>query len=138
MKKSEEKNFKYRNFVRNIIIKNEKILLIKEDKYNRISWNFPGGKIEENETPLEAVIRETQEEIGIKSFNPVLFYQGSMLFDGTEWNGWYFSSEINNYDFCLEDKILDIKFFSPQEIKTLKTNVPSFIWSKIFENKLQF
>jgi mutator protein MutT len=27
---------------------------------------FPGGKIEENETPLLAVVREVEEEVGIK------------------------------------------------------------------------
>ncbi len=31
--------------------------------------NFPGGKIEENEIPIEAAIRETLEETGVK-FKP--------------------------------------------------------------------
>ena len=28
------------------------------------NWNLPGGKVEEHETPAEAVIRETFEEVG--------------------------------------------------------------------------
>ena len=28
-------------------------------------WEFPGGKIHENETPEQAIIREVEEEIGI-------------------------------------------------------------------------
>lgn len=29
-------------------------------------WEFPGGKIEENETPFDAIIREIQEELSVK------------------------------------------------------------------------
>ena len=30
--------------------------------------SFPGGRLEKNETPLEAAIRETEEEVGINGF----------------------------------------------------------------------
>lgn len=32
-------------------------------KYWPLYWGFPGGKIEPNETSIEAAVRETQEEI---------------------------------------------------------------------------
>ncbi len=28
-------------------------------------WSFPGGKVEEGESPLEAAVRETKEEVGL-------------------------------------------------------------------------
>ncbi len=41
-----------------------------------LKWGIPAGKLEPGESPLEGVIRETQEETGI-SLNPSsLFYAG--------------------------------------------------------------
>ena len=45
-----------------IVIKDRKILLIHHKKFKK--WMYPGGHIEENETPMEAVARETREETG--------------------------------------------------------------------------
>ena len=33
--------------------------------YGDCTWSTPGGKVEDGEDPLQAVIRETQEEVGI-------------------------------------------------------------------------
>ena len=53
-----------KNFVR-VVIKNEKeeLLVIFEKKWN--CWVFPGGKMEPNETPLEAAKREVFEETNL-------------------------------------------------------------------------
>ena len=43
---------------------NRFLYLLRTDKKNPNTWGIPGGKIEDNETLLEGVIRECEEEIG--------------------------------------------------------------------------
>ena len=52
-----------RNSARSIIIRNGKIAMIHSLKYDY--FKFPGGGIENGENPVEAMIRETQEEAGL-------------------------------------------------------------------------
>ena len=33
--------------------------------HNKTKYGFPGGKLEENESPEDAVVRETEEELGV-------------------------------------------------------------------------
>lgn len=52
----------------------QKVLLMKRKKEPyKNCWNGIGGKIEENETEIEAAIRECREETGIILKNPKLF-----------------------------------------------------------------
>ena len=53
------------------IINSGKILLIKRKKgIGKGFWNGPGGRLEKGETPLDCVVREVAEEIGIKPLRP--------------------------------------------------------------------
>ncbi|RIW35081.1 NUDIX hydrolase [Bacillus salacetis] len=48
-----------------IIFRDEYILMVKQFvQRGDIVWNFPGGGIEEGETPEQAMVREVQEETG--------------------------------------------------------------------------
>lgn len=51
--------------VRAVIIKDNKILLIKRTKKDSVYWVIPGGAVEEKETNEEALKRECKEELGI-------------------------------------------------------------------------
>lgn len=48
-----------------IVIKDNKVALIHRKKEGRDYWVFPGGGVEEGETPEEAVVREIQEELSL-------------------------------------------------------------------------
>ena len=61
------------------IRKSDKILLLNRNKKpNMGMWNGVGGKIEENETPYEGIIRETFEETGIELSS--VTYKGNVVF----------------------------------------------------------
>jgi len=49
-----------------IVVNGLETLVIRPCKDNGdIQWLFPGGKVEENETDMQAVIREVKEETGV-------------------------------------------------------------------------
>ena len=58
---------KHYNVVAAAIRHNDKILCMQRGKtkfdYTAYKWEFPGGKIEEGETPQEAIKREIMEEM---------------------------------------------------------------------------
>ena len=45
----------------------DKVLVIHMDQVN--GWGLPGGHVEQNETPDEAMVRELREECGVTSNN---------------------------------------------------------------------
>ncbi len=53
-----------RNSARSIIIRNGKVAMVHSLKYDY--YKFPGGGIEGEENPIDAMIRETREEAGLR------------------------------------------------------------------------
>jgi 8-oxo-dGTP diphosphatase len=107
-----------------IIEKKHKILIARrktEKKYGGL-WEFPGGKLEQDEAPEIALQRELQEELGINakigkfigritlaenniamSAYEVKYFSGEMtLLDHSEFK-WVKPSELNNYEYAPAD-----------------------------------
>jgi 8-oxo-dGTP pyrophosphatase MutT (NUDIX family) len=70
-------NFPTHFVINFIVISNSKVLLERQENSN---WKLPGGHIEENETPIEALKREAKEELGIE----VEIFSEELLFDAGE------------------------------------------------------
>lgn len=70
---------KVRKAVRTFLIENDKVVAIKykREMDNKDYYDIPGGKIEENETSVQASIREFKEETGIEIINPE--YKGNVI-----------------------------------------------------------
>lgn len=69
---------KVRKAVRTFLIENDKVVAIKyKREIDKDYYDIPGGKIEENETSVQAYIREFKEETGIEIINPE--YKGNVI-----------------------------------------------------------
>jgi len=69
---------------------NNKILLAHPSKTTIAgTWSVPKGKLENNETFLEAAIREIKEEVGI-TINPNIIKDDARIFNYTSKKGYIF------------------------------------------------
>lgn len=102
----------------------ERILITErpEGKFMEGYWEFPGGKIEENETPEEALQRELYEEIGIevdqKDLEPFYFISSPYpeyhallpIFHVRQWKGTPMGKEGQRLAWVSIEKMGSIKF----------------------------
>jgi len=109
-----------------ILMKNDKVLIARRraDDKQAGKWEFPGGKIEGNETPQECLRREMREEFGIDVAVGKFFGESSYDYESesiqllayyTVWKGGEFSlnahadyrwvalTELQNFDFTQAD-----------------------------------
>ncbi|MGR3774435.1 NUDIX hydrolase [Bacillus paramycoides] len=90
-----------------IIIQEGKIALIKRVRESEMYFVFPGGGIEEGETPEEATKREVYEELGIhiqvKNLIAKVEYKGTEYYYDAYVTGGVFGSG-NGEEFELKDR----------------------------------
>ncbi|MGG4405906.1 NUDIX hydrolase [Geobacillus stearothermophilus] len=107
-----------RKCARAVIINERNEILLQQFEFrdvvgNKVLWVTPGGGIEENETPAEALKRELYEELGI-----VVDLLGGPIFQLDVWiegkQGSFISREI--YYHVTIHELQKIDNFAPREI----------------------
>jgi 8-oxo-dGTP diphosphatase len=123
-----------------VLVRDQSILLQHRAPWvhNGDTWGIPGGARDSHETPLEAALREANEEIGIDI--KLLSTVGEFVDDHITWSYHTIiakaSPELIAHE--MNDESLEVKWISIAEIENQKLH-PSFAntWPKLRE-KLTF
>src|SRR5277367_3874935 len=73
---------------------------------------LPGGKLEEDERPIDAAVRETYEESGLKIINLLYLGEGIVHNDGGTWRIYCFRANANDVPHGREDPDAEVKRWS--------------------------
>lgn len=120
-----------------IIIKDDtgKILMI-DRAVSPYGWACPAGHVDKGETPKQAAIRETREEVnvGIKELKLLHeeYVNWSECVKGVKGHHWYVykATDWTGQEKGDEYETKDIGWFSPEEIKNLKLET---VWEYWFQ-----
>jgi len=105
-----------------IIEHDSKILCVQRGssklEYISNKWEFPGGKIEADETAVDAIIREIKEELHITIMTPTFFTTVIHQYPDFKIKLDFFNCSTANRDIVLTEHINSV-WLSPPEMKAL-------------------
>jgi 8-oxo-dGTP diphosphatase len=102
-----------------IIIKDDKVLICQRRKnsYYELKWEFPGGKVEEDEDTIGCLKRELEEELDINAdIDKLIYVQKFKYPDGFEFEISFYL--IKHFEGTLKNKVFEnILWVSYNELK---------------------
>lgn len=126
-----------------VIEKNGKFLLVQEAKEEfRGKWNIPSGQLDLNENIFEGAKREVFEETGCKVELTGILQIGNKVLENDSFISVIFSTNLLEENiFYDKSEILDVKWFSYEELLNMKDELKAYDWiigsiSFLLENKV--
>lgn len=108
-----------------IINENNEILLQKRSRFKRVKpnvWGICGGKIDYGETPIDAGVRETLEEIGVKLDKDELkiLIKQPIKEEKIYCTTYYIKQDVD-IDKCVlqKEEVEEVKYFKIDELETI-------------------
>ncbi len=135
----------HRVSVKGLLVRDKKLLMVKESSELSGKWELPGGGLDFGEQPYQGVKREIEEEMGLSvtSISEQPLYAWTERFEDKRNIEWYYSLvlgykiELENLDFTPTAECEEIGFFTRQELQSLDLHHQSFELRRIF-NPLDF
>jgi 8-oxo-dGTP diphosphatase len=82
-----------------------------------LQWEFPGGKIEAEETPEQAIVREVREELGVEATPLERIHSVSHDYPhGTRVEIVFVRCSLDSHEFILGEEVQEARWQPPAEI----------------------
>ena len=110
---------------------NEVLLLLRDDTVDiqfPNMWDIPGGKVEDNETPIEAIRREMMEEMSIKDLGEIQLFKIITSENITDYIFWK-RLDLNTSEIDLQEG-QRVEYFNLERIRKTKL---AFNYNKLLE-----
>jgi ADP-ribose pyrophosphatase YjhB (NUDIX family) len=105
-------------FAAAVILDEERNILLVKSTYQRFHpWGLPGGSLEYGENPEDAVIREVQEETGLRICAEKLLLVKSWRPDRV---GMYYLCRITGGTFYPSDEVSEFAYFSLDNLPDIR------------------
>lgn len=109
-----------------IIIKDNKILIGKRSSNVPFTglWEFPGGKLEQNELPKDAIQRELMEELGVNSVVNDKLTHMVLEYSGKFYNlmCYFVTLESEDFNLTAHDEVKWVELKKVRSYKLLQSN----------------